>query len=365
MCSHCKQTTCETCFCNEDFLFPKEMAVEDMSEDARTHSTARADGTHYWCSDCFFCPSNGIHSKDEDAGLYEDGCTTPATMSNMQPKQLFTAAAAVAAAAAAPPPSVDGYEADVDTPVSSQTNNALRATPGNEMLPSSQQDMFATPTQEHALKVAAGAAASEHYLSDDNSGHVGGSPSPGIDSKLGQTRKRKSVAGREIKTPIKARRSQKLAAPGSRSGSSQGSQDSQRSSQGGQGGGRRSSQPERAESNAETGDGESDDDDIPCSQEYLQSVGTSTKAASVATPRYSLEDFEDALGGKLDVAGVNFKDVGGALYSKKHRAAYKLARKRHVDDSSTFEFVWPDNRISRVCYDKGRKQYCTTFLPVE
>eukprot|EP00729_Bicosta_minor_P015934 gene15934-8471_t len=329
MCSHCKQTTCETCFCNEDFLFPKEMAVEDMSEDARTHSTARADGTHYWCSDCFFCPSNGIHSKDEDAGL------------------------------------VDGYEADVDTPVSSQTNNALRATPGNEMLPSSQQDMFATPTQEHALKVAAGAAASEHYLSDDNSGHVGGSPSPGIDSKLGQTRKRKSVAGREIKTPIKARRSQKLAAPGSRSGSSQGSQDSQRSSQGGQGGGRRSSQPERAESNAETGDGESDDDDIPCSQEYLQSVGTSTKAASVATPRYSLEDFEDALGGKLDVAGVNFKDVGGALYSKKHRAAYKLARKRHVDDSSTFEFVWPDNRISRVCYDKGRKQYCTTFLPVE
>lgn len=288
-------------------------------------------------------------------------------MSNMQPKKLFIAAAAVAAAAAAPPPSVDGYEADVDTPVSSQTNNALRATPGNEMLPSSQQDMFATPTQEHALKVAAGAAASAQYdrLSDDNSGYVNdGTPSPAIDSKLGQTRKRKSVAGGEIKTPIKAPRTQKLAAPGSRSsGSSQGSQDSQRSSQGGQGGERRSSQPERVESNAETASGESDD--IPCSQKYLQSVGTSTSAALVATPRYSLDNFEDELGGKLDVAGVNFRDVGGSLYSKKHRAAYKLARKRHVDDSSTFEFEWPDNRVSRVAYNKSRKQYCTTFLPVE
>ena len=219
------------------------------------------------------------------------------------------------------------------------------------MLPSSQQDMFAGPTQEHALKVAAGAAASEHYSSDDNSGYVNGTPSPGIDSKLGQTRKRKSVDSREIKTPIKAPRTQKLAAPGSRSGSSQGSQDSQRSSQGGQGGEGR-------------GDGESDDS-IPCSQKHLQSVGTSTKAASVATPRYSLDNFEDELGGKLDVAGVNFRDVRGSLYSKKHRAAYKLARKRHVDNSSTFEFEWSDNRVSRVCYDEGRKQYCTTFLPVE
>lgn len=219
--------------------------------------------------------------------------------------------------------------------------------------------MFATPTQEHALKVAAGAAASEHYLSDDNSGHVGGSPSPGIDSKRGRRNKRKQcqlrkqVGALANETPIKVQRTQTLAAlaaPRSRSGSSQ-----DRSSQGGQ--------ADKAESSEETASGESDD--IPCSQKHLQSVGTSTKAASVATPRYSLDNFEDELGGKLDVAGVNFKDVGGALYSKKHRAAYKLARKRHVDDSSTFEFVWPDNRISRVCYDEGRKQYCTTFLPVE